>query len=218
MVLYAAVITIVSAFLLSATAEAQEKSGIKAAVVDINTIAEKYEKHKDKMERLKNEVRGLEDELKKLEETMKGLQERRTLFEDDPEKYDEYTQQIEEIKIKGVIKRNTELKRLNRKQKQLVKTLYDEIRKGVAEYARKHGYDLVMVELGEVGDELIQGDIKDILNKINIRSVIYASDDLDITDKVIDYMNTQYRKELSDKIREIDGEKAGKKKDEKTTP
>jgi len=192
---------IAAACFFHASAAAQEKprkreKGGKIGVVDINAIAEHYEKHREKMEKLKNDVRRLKDELEKLDAKLKGLMERREMFDEGSAKYEEYTNLIEETKIKGIIKRSTELKRLNKLQKKLVKSLYDEIRAGVREYAQQHGYSLVLVELGEVSDELLKGDIKEILNKINIRSVIYAADELNITDKVIDYMNTKYRKEM----------------------
>jgi len=189
---------------------AQEKAGLKIAVVDINTIAEKYEKHKEKRNKLKKEIKDLQEELHKLEAKLKEYMEIQELYDEDNPKYHEYEEKIEEIKIKGIIKKNTEEKRLIRKQKRLVKNLYDDIRKGVAEYAKKQKYDLVMVELGDVSDEIISSNIKEILQKINIRSVIYAAENLDITDKVIDFMNAQYRKEIAEKVKHIEG-KDGKK-------
>jgi Skp family chaperone for outer membrane proteins len=68
--------------------------------------------------------------------------------------------------------------------------IYNHIRDASAELADRDGYGLVIMDDSAIP---IPEDSRDVLGDISARRVLYASSTLDITQMLIDYMNTQWR-------------------------
>jgi Skp family chaperone for outer membrane proteins len=68
--------------------------------------------------------------------------------------------------------------------------IYNHIRDASAELANRDGYGLVIMDDSAIP---IPEDSRDVLGDISARRVLYASSTLDITQMLIDYMNTQWR-------------------------
>jgi len=68
--------------------------------------------------------------------------------------------------------------------------IYNHIRDASAELADRDGYGLVIMDDSAIP---IPADSRDVLGDISARRVLYASSTLDITQMLIDYMNTQWR-------------------------
>jgi len=68
--------------------------------------------------------------------------------------------------------------------------IYNHIRDASAELSRRDGYGLVVMDDSAIP---IPDDSRDVLGDISARRVLYASNTLDITQSLIDYMNTQWR-------------------------
>lgn len=168
-------------------------AGLKIGIVDLNDISEKYEKHNDEVEKLKVKRDKIQAELERMQETLKGLETRLQLFDADSEEYENINLEMEEIKLKLLVKKNTEEKKIERRQIELVRSLYNDIQSSVKAFARENGYDLILVKMGE---ELMSKKIQEIFIEIRMKPVIYANDDLFVTDKLIDFMNARYRRDL----------------------
>jgi Skp family chaperone for outer membrane proteins len=68
--------------------------------------------------------------------------------------------------------------------------IYNHIRDASAELSKRDGYGLVIMDDSAIP---IPDDSRDVLGDISARRVLYASNTLDITQPLIDYMNTQWR-------------------------
>jgi len=138
----------------------------------------------------------VQEALDKLAEKMKGLEERRQLFDEDSDEFDNYTIQMEEVRLRQMVMKNTEDKKIERAQVSMMKTLFIEIREAVQEYAKENGYDLIIVQAGE---EMVGRKLQDVYLDIRMKPVLYASAELNITDKIIDYLNAKYKAERAKK-------------------
>jgi Skp family chaperone for outer membrane proteins len=167
--------------------KAQDSQVLKIGTVDLNRIADSSKKHKKAMDVLKEDVEVIKNSLQKLEQKMKELLESKKNC-DDPVKKKEIEVEIEKIKIEGVTKAKKGQEELEARQKAVVEGLYKEICTAIGSFAKENGYGMVMVDLGTE----VKGDsVAKILEKINIRTVIYADKKYDITDEIIKCINKE---------------------------
>lgn len=173
------------------TENGKSAAGLKVGVIDLNKISENYESYNHEVEKVKAKAEAIQEEILKITEKMKALQERRELFEEGSDEYDEINDQIEQLKLAGYVKNKSESKKIEKKQVDMIKGLYKDIRTGVQEYSDKHKFDLIVVESGP---ELMGKKLQDIVIEIRMKPVVYSSNQLDITDNIIEYLNTEYKK------------------------
>jgi Skp family chaperone for outer membrane proteins len=82
-----------------------------------------------------------------------------------------------------------ELQETRTKQRAMLR-IYNHIRSASAELADRDGYGLIIMDDSAIP---IPESSRDVLGDISARRVLYASDTLDVTQELIDYMNSQWR-------------------------
>jgi len=85
--------------------------------------------------------------------------------------------------------------------------VFEDVQRGIAATAEKLSLDLVFKK----EDPGLEGDTERELSlKLNMKSVLYASDRLDITDRVIQTLNADYEREKREKISAPSDKKSSK--------
>jgi outer membrane protein len=153
------------AFLFSNTCLAE-----KIAYVDLALVFDGYEKTKDFDLKLDGARKTEQEKIDKKVEEIKGLQDKLPLLSDE-EKKNKQTEMEQLAKDLQEYQRNAETTLIKDRNDKLQEVLKD-IQSVVEELAKKDGYDLVL----------------------NERTLLYAGDNLNITDAVLKKLNEQYKK------------------------
>lgn len=98
------------------------------------------------------------------------------------EKRSEIERSLVELQVESTFRKN----QVVREQMLRYDALYHKLKEVCAEAARESGYDLVLFR---ESDELKYKTPQELVNQIGGRKVLYASEDLDITDQVIQKLN-----------------------------
>ena len=85
---------------------------------------------------------------------------------------------------------------LSRKQKEFFEELYHDICKEIDNLCKREGFDII---LKKEDLELKSADIMELRLKIGIGTVLYYSDALDVTSKVIEALNCRLSKQIEEK-------------------
>ena len=83
---------------------------------------------------------------------------------------------------------------IQRDQKLQMRRLFEKIEQGVAEVAKKNGYDLVLTDQHpDLPDDVDQINLDQLRTLINSRNVIYTSEKIDISSDVLAVLDARYR-------------------------
>ena len=182
------------------TAGAQDASRKKAApkigVINITKVFDNYKKKRVLEEDLRaireqksrvlrekeNEIKRLADEIRMLELGSEARKKRETEFE---------KKQVELRSFTEVSAGN-----LTTQKRDVTEKLYSDIADAVSEYGRKHGFDLI-IKWEDV--EMRSETMEELLYKINQKTVLFASEKIDITQELIHILNAGYSKEIVEK-------------------
>ncbi|MFQ5964840.1 MAG: OmpH family outer membrane protein [Candidatus Scalinduaceae bacterium] len=169
---------------------------IKVGVVDISKVFEKYEKRKDKDEELKEVEKNLQNEMNKKRKEIIDLDEETQLLDLGSESRSKSEDMLERknVELEGYAKFAE--RQLLKKYKGFFQLIYDEVIKGVERIGEQGKFDLI-IKKEEL--DLQGGQITDLQFKIGIRTVLYHSKTVDITSKVIESLNSSYKKEKGKK-------------------
>lgn len=151
----------------------------KIGVVDMKAIFDAYEKQKDEYAKLEKSKEVSQIEIDKLS---KKITEARDKYNAEKEAMSEEDIDALEESIESDLGRyQAEFKRsqqeIDRKEKKLLDALFDDIRLAVKTVGAQGNYHLVL-EGGE-----------------SVRGVLYSSSTLNMTGRVIEYLNAAYQKE-----------------------
>ncbi|MCM8795135.1 MAG: OmpH family outer membrane protein [Candidatus Omnitrophica bacterium] len=142
----------------------------KLAYVDLSRIFSEYNKTKDYDKVLTDKQNVYEGERDKKVSEVKQLQDKMNLLSD--KEKEKKKEELEE-KIKALQEYDRQKTTdLRKEQDEKMKEILKDIEEAVRKYAEQEGYSLVF----------------------NDRVLVYQSKSLDITDKIIDILNKQYKK------------------------
>lgn len=149
----------------------------KIGVVDMKAIFDAYEKQKDEYAKLEETKEVSQKEIDKLS---KRITEAKDEYDAEKENMSEdAVSEMEEAIESDFGRYQSEFKRsqqeIDRKEKRLLETLFDDIRQAVRAVGAQGNYHLIL-EGGE-----------------SVRVVLYSSSTLNMTGRVIEYLNAAYR-------------------------
>ena len=182
--------------LVSQTAHAQPGGNPmphKVGLIDMAHIFKHYKKFTDQREDLKKEIERSDATAKAMVADIKKLQDqlKNPMFKSDSPQGKQLRQQLITASAKYQTYRQDEQQRFLTSEAKIYKTVYMEVTKSVATYARYYKYTLVLRWSKEGVDSVSQP--KQILSKMN-RLVIYSRAGDDITKVILDHLNGQYIK------------------------
>jgi len=181
--IFSAVAVLVAGMIIPMRESAAQNGNVPAGgqyrigVVNIQNVFEAYDRQKAEYESLETERDSRQKEIDKLSEKITKAKERydnekdtmsaeqREALEDAIQKdYDLYQAEFTRLQ-----------KEIDRREKKILEDLFDDIRQAVREVGHQNNYHLIL-EGGETGAS----------------GVLYFSTTLNMTQKVIDYLNAQY--------------------------
>lgn len=171
------------------SAASSPSKGLKVGVVDLNTVFEKYEKRKMFDAQLKEQEKQYQKIVNDKKKELVSLSEKIQLLDlgSEARKKDEETFEKKNMELESYAKFAE--KSLMKKYKDYFESLYTEVCKEVEDIGKREQYDLI---IKKEEPELQSGGITELQFKVGIKTVLYHSDSVDITNQVIDNLNKKY--------------------------
>ena len=166
--------------------------GIKVGVVDINEIFDKYSKRTDLDQELKDIEAGFKKEIEDKKKEMIDLNEETQLLD--------LGSESRSTNIAILEKKNVELEgyakyaesQLTKKYKNAFEVIYEEIIDEVNSFGKEENYSVI---IKKEKPNLQSNQLSDLQFKIGIRTVLYNSSSIDITQVITDRINARYQQE-----------------------
>ncbi len=186
------VCSIVSAVTFNGMLQSVNAEGIKVGVIDINEVFDKYSKRTDLDQQLKDTEAEFKKEIESKKKIMIDLNEETQLLD--------LGSESRNTNIEILEKKNVELEgyakfaegQLTKKYKNAFEMIYDEIIKEVDSFGKEGNYSVI---IKKEKPNLQSNQLSDLQFKIGIRTVLYNSSSIDITQAVTERMNARYQRE-----------------------
>ena len=165
---------------------------LKVGVVDINDIFDKYEKRSDLDKQLKESEAEFKAEIESKKKAMVELNEETQLLDLGSESRNKNMDILERknVELEGYAKFAEN--QLMKRYKDAFEEIYDVIVKEIDSYGKENNYSLIMKK---EKPNLRSNQIADLQFKIGIRTVLYNSNAVDITQNIVDRINARYQQE-----------------------
>lgn len=165
--------------------------GIKIGVVDLNAVFEKYEKRKQFDALLKEEEKKYQKNISDKKKELGSLGEKIQLLDlgSEARRSNEESFERKNMELESYAKFAE--KSLVKKYKFFFESLYKEVCKEIEEMGKREQYDLI---IKKEEPELQSGGISELQFKVGIKAVLYHSDAIDITNRVIANLNKTIQK------------------------
>lgn len=163
--------------------------GLKVGVVDLNSVFEKYEKRKVFDAQLKEQEKQHQKIVNDKKKELISLSEKIQLLDlgSEARKKDEESFEKKNMELESYAKYAE--KSLTRKYKDYFESLYTEVCKEIEDIGKREQYDLI---IKKEEPELQSGGISELQFKVGIKTVLYNSDAVDITIRVLDNLNKRF--------------------------
>ncbi|HEY4481265.1 MAG TPA: OmpH family outer membrane protein [Candidatus Brocadiaceae bacterium] len=170
-------------------ASSSSSRGLKVGVVDLNNVFEKYEKRKASDAQLKEQEKQYQKIINDKKKELVSLNEKIQLLDlgSESRKKDEETFEKKNMELESYAKFAE--KSIMKKYKDYFGSLYTEVCKEVEDIGKREQYDLI---IKKEEPELQSGGISELQFKVGIKTVLYHSESIDMTNQVIDNLNKKY--------------------------
>lgn len=161
----------------------------KIGVVDLNDVFSKYEKRKKFDAQLKEQESQYQKSINDKKKELVSLNEKIQLMDlgSEARKKDEETFEKKNLELESFAKFAE--KNLVKKYKSYFEGLYSEVCKEVEDIGKREQYDLI---IKKEEPELQGGGISELQFKVGIKAVLYNSDAVELTNRVIENLNKKY--------------------------
>jgi Skp family chaperone for outer membrane proteins len=163
----------------------------RVAVCNVYTIYQNYEKAKDNLAKLNQQKKTIQQEvqsrMKKAQEIADTLKS--GLIKKGSKAYEQQVQEMMRIQLETQAWEKLQTQLAMRRHQAMTREMDDEIMAAVSKVAAEHGVDIVMTP-----DATADEEEADVLQRISRRTILYWSDRVDMTDAVLDRLNTNYKK------------------------
>ncbi|MBD3672249.1 MAG: OmpH family outer membrane protein [Planctomycetaceae bacterium] len=165
-------------------------------LIDMAEVFKKYKKFEALREDLKTEIAASEETIKSDVEALKALSAKLQMMTESSPGYAETESELASKAAEVDARRKVMQRDFLRKESQIYKQVYMEVQSTVEQYAKYYGYHVVLRFNRTALQET--DDARGVINGMN-RQVIYHRKKDDITDAVLQHLNTQYQKTVSTK-------------------
>ena len=165
---------------------------LKIGIVDINEIFDKYSKRVDLDQQLKDTEAEFKKEIESKKKIMIDLNEETQLLDLGSESRNTNIEMLEKknVELEGYAKFAES--QLTKKYKNAFEVIYEEIIKEVDSFGKDGNYSVI---IKKEKPNLQSNQLSDLQFKIGIRTVLYNSSSIDITQAVTERMNARYQRE-----------------------
>lgn len=164
---------------------------LKVGVVNLNKVFEQYDKRKELESDFRDIGSRAEDTLKTKQEEAIALREEIQLLEAGSMARKKKEEELEKLLLYLQVEDEVAKRNLAKAEKDFYEELFKDINAVVDEVGKKEGFDLI---LKKEDIETKSADLLELRLKIGIGTVLYFSNALDVTDKVIESLNRKYKK------------------------
>jgi Skp family chaperone for outer membrane proteins len=166
----------------------------KIATANAAKIFNEMQETKDLKQKMENERKTLEATDKEKKDKINQLREGRDQLRPDAPQFQEQNQSYLKAQIDYKVWAEIQQQELGRAQKQQMKSLFDKITAAVTEVAKQKGIDLVIAEMRpDLPENLEQINVDQLRLLINQRDVLFANENVDISNDVIAVLDTKYK-------------------------
>jgi len=166
-------------------------NSLKLGVVDLNVVFENYEKRKLLDKEMREKEKWYQKKINEKKKELENLRDKIQLLDLGSEARmnheDEFEKKNMELESYAKYAENS----LVKKYKETFEGLYAEVLKTIETVGKRNNYDLIIKK--EEANLQSKG-ISELQFKVGIRTVLYHSDAIDITNQVVDVLNNNYYK------------------------
>ena len=186
------VCSIVSIVAFNSMPQDVKAEGLKIGVIDINEVFDKYAKRVDLDQQLKDTEAEFKKEIESKKKIMIDLNEETQLLDLGSESRNTNIEILEKknVELEGYAKFAES--QLTKKYKNAFEVIYEEIIKEVDSFGKDGNYSVI---IKKEKPNLQSNQLSDLQFKIGIRTVLYNSSAIDITQAVTERMNARYQRE-----------------------
>jgi len=159
-------------------------------------VFKEYKKFEALREGLKTEIAASEETIKSDVESLKALSQKLQMMTESSPGYAQAEAELASKAAEVDARRKVMQRDFLRKESQIYKQVYLEVQTTVKQYAEYYGYHVVLRFNGTELQET--DDARGVINGMN-RQVVYHRKKDDITDAVLQHLNSQYQKTVSAK-------------------
>lgn len=178
----------------ASAASTDSPSGEKIGLIDMGHVFKNYEKFKDQTAKLQREAEAAEAKAQKMIEDGRAGQLQLQQLQPDSAEFTRVQDDLIKLKTELETFKQIEQQKIARQQAEVYKQIYSEVQTVVDQYATHFNFTLVMrfnrAEVAEAGNP------NAVLQNMN-RQVVYHMPKSDITDAILNYMNSEYKKTAS---------------------
>lgn len=180
----------------SVIAFATDVAKLKIGVVNINQVLDAYAKRKDLEKQFLSFKTEIEQQLRHKQAEIKSLRDEVQLLDMGSESRKKNEEALEKKLMYLQLEEKIAENKLSKKEKEFFEELYRDVCTEVDNLGKKGQFDLI---LKREDLDLKSADILELRLKIGIGTVLYYSDALDLTNKVIESLNGNYYKQIDEK-------------------
>ncbi|WP_428387769.1 OmpH family outer membrane protein [Mucisphaera sp.] len=192
LMLTAAAAILTSTFYTAVTAQSgMTQRATTVAVVDIQRVFNASEQKGDIDANMTQKGAALREEAQGYQERIAGMRNQLDLYEVGSENHRSRVQEIQQAQFEAESWLKWEQAKLQMEQARFIKTLYNEAIDAIEDVSEANGIDMVFFRDGQLPDGFESP--QQASAQIQQRKLIWASNDVDITDAVISRMNLNYQ-------------------------
>lgn len=165
----------------------------KIAVVNTSRVFKEMAETKAMSAKNLEEFTAMQKEGAGKVEAIKQLRAQRDNTKPDHPQYDDLNSKLVSASIELRVWEESRKAMMDAKQKRQTKALFDKIQKAVAEIAQKDGIELVLSDSDTLPEDIDQISPNQLRGAILAQSVIFASKNADITEKVLALLDAQFK-------------------------
>jgi Skp family chaperone for outer membrane proteins len=179
---------------LPATFARAQGSNVRIAVADAARIFNEMQETKDTQAQMQEERNRLEAVGKEKADELNKLKAQREQLKAGAPGYDELTDKLNDAYNDFQAWRASAQAKAERNQKRQVSTLFQKVEAATAQVAQSQGYDLVLAkQQPSLPENLDAVKYEQVVQILSARNVLYAAPRADISDQVIQVLNTNYK-------------------------
>jgi Skp family chaperone for outer membrane proteins len=182
------------AAILAVPARAEDAHGLKIAVCNPARIFNDMQETKTLQSKMVEEQNKFVASAHEREAAMEQLKKARNDFKPDHPQYSEANDKLMQATVEYKVWGESQRALAQHMRKREMKMLFEKIQAAVAEIARKENIDLVFADSRDpLPDDLDPIDINQLRGMILQKDVLYASDKIDISQKVLTLLEARYK-------------------------
>lgn len=164
------------------------------AIIDLGRVSTGLDEGALIQQKLKDQETAYNNRLKELQTRLKDLTTDLEMLKDKREHPDFLTKLAEKVEVEATLRaRHEALKQLMEfTEGETTRTMYLKIVAAASKIGKEAGYDLVLVDDRSIEPPANKTGAQ-VLSAVRERSILYASDRVDITQQVINQMNAEFK-------------------------